>query len=120
MKKNLIFTSFSGFLAVGFGAFAAHVLGESINMKVFETANRFHFYHTLASMACIACYSQNRGKFFLMASNLFLLGILFFSGSLYTLAITGVKSIGMITPIGGVLFLFGWAMLGFKTIKLIR
>lgn len=120
MKKNLVLTSLSGFLAVAFGAFAAHILGESINLKVFETANRFHFYHTLASFACLACYSKIEEKFFLIASSLFLLGILFFSGSLYALSITGVKSLGMITPIGGILFLLGWAVLGFKTLKLIR
>ena len=71
MKKNLVFTSLSGFLAVGFGAFAAHVLGESINLKVFETANRFHFYHTLASFACLAFYSKMEEKFFLFASSFF-------------------------------------------------
>ncbi|TGK81748.1 DUF423 domain-containing protein [Leptospira noumeaensis] len=112
-----------GFLAVAIGAFGAHGLKKIIApelMVIFETGNRYHFYHTLAALISFLLLqeslqsdSPNKSKTFLrVATWAFLLGILIFSFSLYALAITGIRILGAITPIGGVSFLVGWICLG--------
>lgn len=113
----------SGFLAVAIGAFGAHGLKKFVSpelMVVFETGNRYHFYHTLAALLSflflqqsLVLESPNKSKSYLkLATWMFLLGILIFSFSLYALAITGIRILGAITPIGGVSFLIGWISLG--------
>lgn len=113
----------SGFLAVAIGAFGAHGLKKIITpdlMVVFETGNRYHFYHTIASLFAflllqhsLGSESTNKSKTYLkIATWAFLLGILIFSFSLYALAITGIRILGAITPIGGVSFLVAWFCLG--------
>lgn len=113
----------SGFLAVAIGAFGAHGLKKFVSpelMVVFETGNRYHFYHTLAALISflflqqsLVLESPNKSKSYLkLATWMFLLGILIFSFSLYALAITGIRILGAITPIGGVSFLIGWISLG--------
>lgn len=113
----------SGFLAVAIGAFGAHGLKKIILpelMVIFETGNRYHFYHSLVALltftiTLIAEQNQTSDKtkqYLNRASWLFLIGILIFSFSLYALAITGIKILGAITPFGGVSFLFGWLFLG--------
>lgn len=113
----------SGFLAVAIGAFGAHGLKKFVSpelMVVFETGNRYHFYHTLAALISflflqqsLVLESPNKSKSYLKLANwMFLLGILIFSFSLYALAITGIRILGAITPIGGVSFLIGWISLG--------
>ena len=114
----------SGFLAVAIGAFGAHGLKKFVSpelMVIFETGNRYHFYHTLAALLSflflqhsLVLESPNKSKSYLkLATWMFLLGILIFSFSLYALAITGIRILGAITPIGGVSFLIGWISLGF-------
>lgn len=82
-------------------------------MGVFMTAVQYQFFHTLA-LLIVAVWGEARTE---MASKLkptaicFVTGILVFSGSLYALALTGVKIFGALTPIGGVSFLIGWAFL---------
>lgn len=113
-KNLLLATSISGFLSVAIGAFGAHALKSQITpdlLVIFETGNKYQFYHTFASLAAILFYLKTENQTFLKSSLLFLLGILFFSGSLYTLAVTGVRSFGAITPVGGVFFLSGWILL---------
>ncbi|TGL53212.1 DUF423 domain-containing protein [Leptospira meyeri] len=113
----------SGFLAVAIGAFGAHGLKKIVTpdlMVIYETGNRYHFYHTLASLVAflllqhsLVSESSNKSKTYLkLATWLFLLGILIFSFSLYTLAVTGIRVLGAITPIGGVSFLVAWISLG--------
>ncbi|MBM9548079.1 DUF423 domain-containing protein [Leptospira sp. 201903074] len=113
----------SGFLAVAIGAFGAHGLKKFVSpelMVIFETGNRYHFYHTLAALLSflflqqsVVLESPNKSKSYLkLATWMFLLGILIFSFSLYALAITGIRILGAITPIGGVSFLIGWISLG--------
>ncbi|MBO6752173.1 MULTISPECIES: DUF423 domain-containing protein [Spongiibacter] len=114
----------SGFLAVALGAFGAHGLKQRLSadmMAVYETAVQYHFYHTLALLLVAVMLQQGGQSAALRASVwLFGLGIVVFSGSLYALAISGVKILGAITPIGGVLFLIGWACLaytGFRSLS---
>ena len=77
---------------------------------MFETGVRYQMYHTLA-LLIVAAAIGHIGNARLLAGWLFFAGILLFSGSLYALALTGVASLGAITPIGGLLFLIGWACL---------
>jgi uncharacterized membrane protein YgdD (TMEM256/DUF423 family) len=98
------------FLAVGLGAFGAHALKatlqESGMLDVWNKAVLYHFLHAVALVALALHGAGNRAAYFLIVA-----GILFFSGSLYTMALTNVRWLGAITPIGGLCFLAGWAWL---------
>jgi uncharacterized membrane protein YgdD (TMEM256/DUF423 family) len=103
----------NGGLAVMAGAFAAHGLKAHLSadsLAVFETGARYQMYHALA-MALAALVSV-RG-----AAIAFMSGIVLFSGSLYLLALSGVPILGAITPIGGLCFIAGWALLAWKAFK---
>ncbi len=97
------------------GAFAAHGLEKTLDergLALFETAARYQMYHALALVAVGLLIGQGRGGGALgVAGWSFLGGSIVFSGSLYALALTGIKWLGAITPIGGVLFLVGWGAL---------
>lgn len=98
-------------VAVGAGAFAAHGLRDRLDprgLEVFETAARYQMYHAIAIV--LAGILATRGA--QAAGWIFQAGVVLFSGSLYVLALTGVKGLGAITPLGGVAFLAGWLWLG--------
>src|SRR5687768_12107061 len=115
MVKTLwIIGSVLGFTAVAAGAFGAHALRERLTpdlLAVFETAARYHMYHALAILAAAWAAAQWPGALTSAAGWLFTVGVLVFSGSLYILALTGVRWLGAITPIGGVALLVGWICL---------
>ncbi|WP_161882714.1 DUF423 domain-containing protein [Deinococcus alpinitundrae] len=93
--------------AVALGAFGAHALKSAIspeNLAVFETGVRYQMYHGLGLLVLGAYPQQRRGPIWLLS------GTLIFSGSLYALALSDVKVLGAITPIGGVLQLVGWGL----------
>lgn len=102
-----------GFLAVLMGAFGAHALRARLSpdlLAIWKTANEYHFYHALALL--LVGLLARQGKLGLdVPAACFLAGVLVFSGSLYVLALTGQRWLGAITPIGGLLFLAGWAWL---------
>jgi uncharacterized membrane protein YgdD (TMEM256/DUF423 family) len=101
-------------LAVAFGAFATHGLKERLSadmLVVFETGARYQMYHAFALFAAAWGWSRWRTRAFSAAALLFGIGIVLFSGSLYLLALTGTRSLGVITPLGGVAFLGGWLCL---------
>lgn len=105
-----------GALAVGIGAFGAHglepVLETYNRVDTFETAVKYHFYHTLAILLVGILLAFGNGHKLLRASAWsFLLGILIFSGSLYVLSVTNITWLGAVTPIGGVAFIVGWILL---------
>jgi len=106
----------NGALAVAAGAFAAHVLRgrlETHAIEIFETGARYQMYHALAMiLAALVATSGAR-----IAGWLFQAGIVLFSGSLYALALTDLKVLGAITPIGGLLFLGGWAWLTITALR---
>ncbi len=117
MKKTLlIVTSILGMLAVLLGAFGAHGLKphlDAYQIAIYEKAVFYQFVHVLASLVALILYLFFRKKALLYASLFFLIGILFFSGSLYLLAVKDLLSlsttfIGPITPIGGLFFILGW------------
>lgn len=107
------------FLSVALGAFAAHGLKEKLDaglLAVFETGVRYQVYHALALFVVAWLVSRGPSRSTQAAGWCFIAGILLFSGSLYALALSGVRKLGMITPIGGLLFLIGWAALAFGAI----
>ena len=106
-------------LAVALGAFAAHALKTHLDayaQGIWETAVRYQFWHALALLAILPLRahhpSERAGRLLRIAGRSFALGTVLFSGSLYVLALTGVKRWGMVTPLGGVAFLVGWGALG--------
>jgi len=104
----------AGLVGVGFGAFGAHGLRDRLSpdmLAVFETGVRYHMYHALALLLTAALAPRLPGKAIVAAGWLFMLGIVLFSGSLYLLAVTGVRTLGAITPFGGLAFLAGWTSL---------
>ena len=105
----------NGLLAVMLGAFMSHSLDETITTEllgVFQTGVLYHMYHSLAALAAgILSHVYPKVRLLKFSAYSFLLGIVFFSGSLYLLALTELPLIGMITPIGGTFFIFGWIML---------
>jgi uncharacterized membrane protein YgdD (TMEM256/DUF423 family) len=121
MNVWLCIAAINGGLAVAAGAFGAHGLQARIDaqaLQVFETAARYHMYHALAlAIAAFAMRDAAAGAA-AAAAWFFLAGILLFSGSLYLLALTGVKALGIVTPFGGLSFLIGWGFLAFAALRL--
>lgn len=104
----------SGLIAVAAGAFAAHGLRHQLapdQLAVFETGARYQMYHALALLAVGWANTRWPGPPAVWAGWLFLVGTLIFSGSLYALALTGLRWLGAITPAGGLCFLGGWLCL---------
>jgi uncharacterized membrane protein YgdD (TMEM256/DUF423 family) len=104
-----------GALAVIVGAFGAHGLESHLDedmLAVYNTGVEYHFYHVLALFALtLAPASLWEKKSTHWAARLFILGIIFFSGSLYLLAISGIKWLGAITPLGGTAWIAAWVCL---------
>jgi uncharacterized membrane protein YgdD (TMEM256/DUF423 family) len=100
--------------AVAAGAFGAHGLKDRLSaddLDTFQTAARYHMYHALALLA-VGYAAQRFGGGLVTASGwLFLAGVVLFSGSLYILALSGVRALGAVAPIGGVCLLAGWGCL---------
>lgn len=115
MSKAILMTA-SAFLtlAVVIGAFGAHGLKSHLSvemMQVFKTGVEYHFYHALG-LLLIGVLSISIPSGLLNWSAFFLtVGIVLFSGSLYIMAISGIKWLGAITPIGGLGFIVGWVLL---------
>ena len=113
-RMFLLIGALAGFLAVAFGAFGAHALRTRLSpdmLAVFETGVRYQMYHALALLLVAAAAARFGGWMVTAAGWFFTAGIVLFSGSLYALALTGVTTLGAITPIGGLAFLIGWALL---------
>ncbi len=115
MDRNFLFIgALAAFIGVALGAFGAHGLRGRLSpemLNVFEIGVRYEMYHALAILAVGLIRARFDGALIVAAGWLFTAGIVFFSGSLYLLALTGTTLFGAITPIGGLLFLAGWACL---------
>jgi uncharacterized membrane protein YgdD (TMEM256/DUF423 family) len=106
--------SLSAFLGVGLGAFGAHALRSRLPSEllvIFETGVRYQMYHALALLAVGFACARWPGPFVVASGWAFLAGTVVFSGSLYALALTGVRGWGAVTPLGGLAFLAGWLCL---------
>lgn len=113
-KTFLLIGALAAFLGVAFGAFGAHALRARLSpemLAVFETGARYQMYHALAIIAVGLILGRMDGWMVRTAGWMFTAGIVLFSGSLYALALTGVKTFGAVTPLGGLAFLIGWALL---------
>lgn len=107
-------------LGVLVGAFGAHGLRDRVTadlLAVFETGVRYHLIHGLAVIAVAWAASRWPNAWIGAAGWLFTAGIVIFSGSLYILAVSGVRWWGAVTPIGGVCFLAGWAALAVGALR---
>jgi uncharacterized membrane protein YgdD (TMEM256/DUF423 family) len=111
-RTTIITAAIFCFLGVLIGAFAAHGLKlEGYAKDVFETGVRYHFYHAFALLIVGTIGLIKPNWIHRKISILFTLGIIVFSGSLYILAITGIRWLGAITPFGGLSFMAAWIFL---------
>ena len=120
-RDTLLCAASFGCLAVITGAFGAHAFKEALTatgrLDTFELAVRYQFYHALAMLGVGVLMNQMPSKMIRYSSLFFFLGILFFSGSLYVLCLTGEKILGAVTPIGGIFFILGWIFLILGIVK---
>ena len=103
-----------GFIGVALGAFGAHALRARLSdemLAVYRTGVEYHFVHTLALLATALLLRATPAPLLNAAAACFAFGVLIFSGSLYALALSGVRGLGAVTPFGGLLLLAGWARL---------
>ena len=121
MKLFIILGALCTMMSVGTGAFGAHGLEGKFSdkyMSVWEKAVNYQMYHGLG-LIIIGVISGTTSINVNWAGWLLFLGVVFFSGSLYILALTQIRILGAITPIGGVLFIAGWLMLIISTFKFV-
>ena len=116
MKHLVLMGGIFGLLGVAIGAFGAHALKATLatndTLLVFQTGVQYHMIHALALLLVAALFPHLKpNKHLRLVGWLFTVGILVFSGSLYALALTNIKILGAITPIGGVCFLIGWFLI---------
>ncbi|WP_029612376.1 DUF423 domain-containing protein [uncultured Pseudomonas sp.] len=121
LRSFLMLAAFFGFTGVALGAFAAHGLKNRLSadyLAIFHTGVSYQLVHALAILAVAMLSVHLPGRLIGWAGGLFAVGIMLFSGSLYALTLSGVSKLGIITPIGGVCFLAGWACLGLTAWRL--
>jgi len=119
---RLFFTLGAGFggLAVVLGAFGAHALRGTLgpeDLATFEIGVRYQMYHALALLIVAWATTQWNATTVTAAGWAFVVGIVVFSGSLYTLVLTGQRWMGAVTPLGGVSFITGWALLAWTALR---
>ncbi len=118
-RSWLTLAALSGGISVAVGAFAAHGVVDPIAKELFKTGAAYQMTHALAVFAC-AFVVQAGGVRARLAAPLFLLGALLFSGSLYALALGAPRMVGAITPLGGLMFIAGWAVLTWAALAIGR
>ena len=120
MNRWLLVGAVNGFLAVAAGAFAAHGLESSVApraLEIFQTGAHYHLTHALAIVATSLVNRPGAVRRANLAGWLFTIGIVLFSGSLYVMALTGSNALALITPLGGLSLLAGWAALAMSALK---
>lgn len=121
MKIFLTAGAIFGALAVLLGAFGAHLLKQMISpelLEVYKTGIQYQFYHAFALLGAGILMNFNNTKTLKWSGYLFIAGITVFSGFLYLLAITGIKALGMIVPIGGLMLVAAWICLLIHILKI--
>ena len=121
LKIGLLSGSVFALLSIVLGAFGAHALKDHLShysASIYEKAVLYHMFHALGILLVTILGSQIESVNFTPSIYCFIVGIILFSGSLYILAITDMKWLGMITPIGGMLFIIGWFLVLLKSINL--
>jgi uncharacterized membrane protein YgdD (TMEM256/DUF423 family) len=120
IKTVLSCAAFSALLSVVLGAFAAHGLKTKLSdtlLNTFQTGVQYQMYHSLALILLVILYRQMPQSLLVYSAGFMFAGIILFSGSLYMLALTQIKWFGPVTPLGGVCFIIGWALLIVATLK---
>lgn len=122
MKIFLLLGSLNMVLAIALGAFGAHGLEGKVSERMiqnWQTGAHYHIIHALAIIVLGLIIAQYSGQSSLLtyAGWTLFAGVVFFSGSLYTMTLTGVKKLGMVTPIGGLLFIIGWILVAIFAVK---
>lgn len=112
-----------GAIAVGAGAYGSHALRAELAeplLALFETAVRYQMYHALALLVVGVLGNLLPRRAITLAGTLFIAGIVLFSGSLYSLALTGDRPFTLMTPMGGICFIAGWLTLAVSALKAAR
>ncbi|HYS80032.1 MAG TPA: DUF423 domain-containing protein [Anaeromyxobacteraceae bacterium] len=110
----------SALVSVAAGAFGAHALRSRLApdlLVIFETGARYQMYHALGLFVVAWATQRWPGGAAAGAGWLFVAGTVLFSGSLYVLALTDVRAFGAVTPLGGLAFLVGWALLAYAAVR---
>jgi len=115
-KTLLIFAGVLGFLGVALGAFGAHSLQNHLSAKMIETYRTGILYHLIHSVVLMSLAVAG-GTRFNSAGYFFIAGIILFSFTLYIYSLTDIKIFAMITPVGGISFLIGWALVIYTAVK---
>lgn len=119
----MFLTAFNGLSAVVLGAFGAHGLHDTLvargRLEAWQTAANYQLIHAAAGLAALAwAASRSReGKRLHFAAASWLIGSLLFSGSIYVLALGGPRSLGPVTPLGGLAFMAGWLSLVVESLR---
>lgn len=119
-RTFLLLGALSGAIAVGTGAFGAHGLKARLApdlLAIWDTGARYHLFHALALGLAAWAAARFPGAASSAAGWLFLAGTVLFSGSLYALALTGIRALGAVTPLGGVAFVAGWVALAWAAAR---
>lgn len=121
MQITLLLGALSALTGVALGAFGAHILKNSIAAElitIYQTGITYQMWHALA-LILLALWQQQDplSKLLTWSARLMFAGILLFSGSLYLLALLNIRSLGMITPFGGLSFLIAWGLLATYAVK---
>lgn len=120
-KLFLVLAALAGALAVVLGAFGAHALRAKLGadlLAIWNTAVQYHFWHSLALLGIgLAAVHLPDSSALRWAGGLMLAGMVLFSGSLYALALSGVRGLGAVTPFGGVAFILGWLALAWAVVR---
>ena len=120
-KTGILLGTFLAFMTVVLGAFGAHALKEQLSaygQSVYDKAIFYQMFHSLAILFVSILQYSISDLDLSICIWLFFLGIILFSGSLYILALTNIKWLGAITPIGGMFFIIGWMFLFMKSLKI--
>ena len=121
LKIGLVAGTFFAGLSIILGAFGAHALKDQLSeysISIYEKAVLYQMFHALGILILTLIGQTVQNIDVSLSIWFFVLGIVFFSGSLYVLAVTNMKWLGMITPIGGTFFIAGWAILLYRTLNI--
>lgn len=133
-SRSLVVVGISGAMAVALGALGAHALKNQLEtglinlteLNAFDTASKYQLFHTLAMLLMVVLHTQMPSKHLRWSFRIFMLGIVFFSGSLYListrhlLGAEWLRFLGPVTPLGGLFFMAGWLMLVVSVFKNVK
>ncbi|HXV67575.1 MAG TPA: DUF423 domain-containing protein [Nitrospira sp.] len=107
-------------LGVAFGAFGAHMLKNILDpsmLAAYDTGTRYQMFHAFGMILCGLAVRVHRDPRMALAGWMFLIGTVLFSGSLYGMALLGMRWLGPVTPVGGLMFILGWALFAWRACR---